>query len=178
MHARSGESLSFFPLLSLLKMQSQGINVPAAQQLRFAKAKPTVPKPAPRKPVEGLLKDPNMRMARRPWTPSFGVAVRLIILVRFLAGMYSSISDCDEGESVGERLEGRRNAEPPFCASVQLLGAAPLSRQGEGIPDLGVLARLRDSVLLLPRVQLSSGLGLPTLPRQGELELGVGQNHS
>lgn len=70
------------------------INVPAAQQLRFAKKTPI------KQPIKvitpKLLKDHNTRL-QTPWTPSFSTAFRLIIIVRFFAGMYTAISDCDEG---------------------------------------------------------------------------------
>lgn len=72
------------------------INVPAAQQLRFAKKAPRQPK-VTRLPVPTLLKDHNYRLQQSPWTPSFSAAFRLIILARFFAGMYTILSDCDEG---------------------------------------------------------------------------------
>ncbi len=37
------------------------------------------------------------RAQRRPWTPSFSGAVRLLLLMRVAGAMYSNISDCDEG---------------------------------------------------------------------------------
>ena len=44
---------------------------------------------------------PNTKMYRRaarpPWTPSFSTAVRILLLVRVSAAMYSNIQDCDEG---------------------------------------------------------------------------------
>ncbi|KAI5477022.1 alpha-1,2-mannosyltransferase, glycosyltransferase family 22 protein [Pseudohyphozyma bogoriensis] len=72
-----------------------GVNVPAGQQLRFRKAATAAAKP-PAKKQPSLIRDPNVRVARPGWTPSFTTAFRMIILVRFFAGMYSSISDCDE----------------------------------------------------------------------------------
>lgn len=83
-------------------MQQNGVAIPSSQQLRFAKAKPATASVMPKKKVEGLLKDHNLRMAKKPWTPSFKTAFRLIILLRFFAAMYSSISDCDEGKLVLE----------------------------------------------------------------------------
>lgn len=82
-------------------MQSQGINVPAAQQLRFKK-QAKAPK-AVVKVVPSILKDQNFKAARRPWTPSFSVAFRMIIIIRFFAAMYSTISDCDEGALMRQR---------------------------------------------------------------------------
>jgi alpha-1,2-mannosyltransferase len=82
-------------------MQSQGVNVPAAQQLRFKK-QAKVPKPVV-KAVPSMLKDQNFKAARGPWTPSFSVAFRMIIIIRFFAAMYSTISDCDEGTSTAAR---------------------------------------------------------------------------
>lgn len=78
-------------------MQQNGVAIPASQQLRFAKAKSTNASVMPKKKVEGALKDHNLRLAKPLWTPSFSVAFRLIIILRFFAAMYSSISDCDEG---------------------------------------------------------------------------------
>jgi hypothetical protein len=34
-----------------------------------------------------------------PFLPSFSLAVRLLLLVRVSAAMYSNIQDCDEGQS-------------------------------------------------------------------------------
>ena len=41
----------------------------------------------------------TFRAQRRPWNPSFSFAVRIILLMRVAAAMYSSLSDCDEGVS-------------------------------------------------------------------------------
>ncbi len=38
------------------------------------------------------------RAQRRPWVPSFSLAVRIILLVRIAGAMYTNISDCDEGQ--------------------------------------------------------------------------------
>ena len=73
------------------------LNVPQAQQLRFARKAPAK-KAVPVKPVDHLIKDQHKRAsARQPWIPSFSQAFRLIILVRFFAAMYTSLADCDEG---------------------------------------------------------------------------------
>ncbi|KAM0753298.1 glycosyltransferase family 22 protein [Meredithblackwellia eburnea MCA 4105] len=89
-------------------MQPAGVNVPSSQQMRFAKAAQT-PEQAKKqlenrqKGIEekrkldlALLKDHNLKLVKPGWSPSFLVVFRLIILVRFFAGMYSNISDCDE----------------------------------------------------------------------------------
>ncbi|GAA5855449.1 hypothetical protein JCM8547_007834 [Rhodosporidiobolus lusitaniae] len=88
-------------------VQSQGVNVPSAQQLRF-RSKAQVKKDANNKPIPnpnarvmrpqepGLLKDPNLRFAFARWNPSLLVAFRIILLIRFCAAMYTAISDCDE----------------------------------------------------------------------------------
>jgi alpha-1,2-mannosyltransferase len=39
----------------------------------------------------------SRRHERTPWNPGYSVAVRILLLVRFCAAMYSNISDCDEG---------------------------------------------------------------------------------
>lgn len=90
-------------------LQSQGVNVPSAQQLRFRSNKTAVKQGPDYKPVlnpnarvmrpqePGLLKDPNMRFAFGRWNPSVYVAFRLILLIRFCAAMYTAIADCDEG---------------------------------------------------------------------------------
>lgn len=73
------------------------MNVPEAQQMRFAKG-PIVKKTVPKALLPTtLLVDHNLRLALPGWAPSLLVAFRLIILVRFFAGMYGVISDCDEG---------------------------------------------------------------------------------
>ncbi|KAK4699679.1 hypothetical protein P7C70_g6582, partial [Phenoliferia sp. Uapishka_3] len=79
-------------------MQSAGVNVPRAQQMRFARKTPN--KQAGIMPVKfvsiALLKDHNLSRVKPGWTPSYLVAFRMIILLRFFAAMYTSISDCDE----------------------------------------------------------------------------------
>ncbi|KAF9015664.1 glycosyltransferase family 22 protein [Cyathus striatus] len=68
------------------------------QTLRFRRPTTEQPKPQPPKPVRhaGILQDQLRRAQRRPWNPSFSLAVRILLLVRFSAAMYSNISDCDE----------------------------------------------------------------------------------
>ena len=39
-----------------------------------------------------------IRSAKRPWNPSFSMAIRILLLVRVAGAMYSNISDCDEGK--------------------------------------------------------------------------------
>lgn len=41
----------------------------------------------------------SYRAQRRPWTPRFSLALRLLFLVRIAGAMYSNINDCDEGGS-------------------------------------------------------------------------------
>ncbi|KAJ7103211.1 glycosyltransferase family 22 protein, partial [Mycena belliarum] len=52
------------------------------------------PKKQPRH--TGILQDQLRRAARRPWNPSFSLAVRILLLVRVTGAMYSNIDDCDE----------------------------------------------------------------------------------
>jgi alpha-1,2-mannosyltransferase len=37
------------------------------------------------------------RSAKRPWNPSFSLAVRILLIIRVAGAMYSNIQDCDEG---------------------------------------------------------------------------------
>ncbi|KAF5385061.1 hypothetical protein D9615_001258 [Tricholomella constricta] len=57
-----------------------------------------VPKPAEPKPARhtGILQDQLRRAQRRPWIPSFSLAIRLLMLIRITGAMYSNIDDCDE----------------------------------------------------------------------------------
>ena len=41
----------------------------------------------------------SYRAQRRPWAPSFSLAIRLLFLIRIAGAMYSNIDDCDEGWS-------------------------------------------------------------------------------
>ncbi|GAA5839205.1 hypothetical protein JCM3766R1_003139 [Sporobolomyces carnicolor] len=81
-------------------LQSQGVNVPTGQQIRFKKSGVKVapnPNTAALRPQEpGLLKDHNLRFAFARWNPTMLTAFRLILLIRFCAAMYTAISDCDE----------------------------------------------------------------------------------
>ncbi|BGP14638.1 hypothetical protein JCM10213_001651 [Rhodosporidiobolus nylandii] len=97
-------------------VQSQGVNVPSAQQLRFRQKQTSIkrdeagkPVPSPNarvlRPAEpGLLKDPNLRFAFARWNPSLLTAFRLLLLIRFCAAMYTTISDCDEVYNYWEPL--------------------------------------------------------------------------
>ncbi|SCZ96043.1 BZ3500_MvSof-1268-A1-R1_Chr8-1g09965 [Microbotryum saponariae] len=74
--------------------------VPAAQELRLAKKGSTpgvmrrtaVLNPADR----GLLRDHNLRLVLPGWSPPLLVAFRMIILVRFFAAMYTSLTGYEE----------------------------------------------------------------------------------
>ncbi|KAJ6469635.1 glycosyltransferase family 22 protein [Mycena vitilis] len=54
--------------------------------------------PKPKQPPRhtGILQDQLRRAARRPWNPSFSLAVRILLLIRVTGAMYSNIDDCDE----------------------------------------------------------------------------------
>ncbi|OAX32858.1 glycosyltransferase family 22 protein [Rhizopogon vinicolor AM-OR11-026] len=60
------------------------------------------PKEDPKPPVTrvarhtGILQDQLRRSARKPWNPNFSTAVRILLLIRVAAAMYSNIQDCDE----------------------------------------------------------------------------------
>ncbi|KAJ7459090.1 glycosyltransferase family 22 protein [Mycena galericulata] len=56
------------------------------------------PEPQTKQPPRhsGILQDQLRRAARRPWNPSFSLAVRILLLIRFTGAMYSNIDDCDE----------------------------------------------------------------------------------
>ncbi|KAF9486554.1 glycosyltransferase family 22 protein, partial [Pholiota conissans] len=64
-------------------------------------AKPEAP-PVPRH--SGILQDQLRRANRRPWVPSFSLAVRILLLIRTAGAMYSNISDCDEVYNFWEPL--------------------------------------------------------------------------
>ena len=130
------------------------LNVPAAQQLRFARKAPAK-KVAPKKPVDNLIKDQHKRASnRQPWIPTFSSAFRLIILVRFFAAMYTSISDCDEGAILV--LDTGVNADSVGC-SVQLLGTVALFDGGQGISNVGVFASVGHQILRIPTTPRSLG---------------------
>ncbi|KAF7347560.1 Mannosyltransferase [Mycena venus] len=67
------------------------------QHIRLRRPEPadTKPKQPPRH--TGILQDQLRRAARRPWNPSFSLAVRILLLIRVTGAMYSNIDDCDEG---------------------------------------------------------------------------------
>ncbi|KAH9982783.1 asparagine-linked glycosylation 9 protein isoform a [Lactifluus volemus] len=44
----------------------------------------------------GILQDQLRRAARPPWVPRFSVAVRILLIFRVTAAMYSNLQDCDE----------------------------------------------------------------------------------
>ncbi|TFK41811.1 asparagine-linked glycosylation 9 protein isoform a [Crucibulum laeve] len=69
-----------------------------AQSIRFRRPTNVTPKeqPKPAKRHTGILQDQLRRAQRRPWNPSFSLAVRILLLVRFSGAMYSNIDDCDE----------------------------------------------------------------------------------
>ena len=48
-------------------------------------------------PTSVLVTSESYRAQRRPWAPSFSLAIRLLFLVRIAGAMYSNIDDCDEG---------------------------------------------------------------------------------
>lgn len=124
------------------------MNVPAAQQMRFASA---TPRKSTAKPVlaDTLLKDHFRRLALPGWSPSLLVAFRILILARFCGAMYTSIADCDEGELLSEDCvtAGTLNLG---LDSVQLLGAAALLVARQRVSDVGILARLCDPLVFLP----------------------------
>jgi len=57
-----------------------------------------------RNPPRSGAKDKN-RAQRPPWTPSFSIAVRLLLLIRVSGAMYSNINDCDEGTALFHIVE-------------------------------------------------------------------------
>lgn len=137
-------------------LQSQGVTVPTGQQLRFKKSGVKVqpnPNTAALRPQEpGLLKDHNLRFAFARWNPTMLTAFRLILLVRFCSAMYTSISDCDEGEptlllSLSTRSELTKEKKH---RSLQLLGSSALPRTWERVSNLGIFTRILNSILFLP----------------------------
>lgn len=71
---------------------------PKVQTIRFRGPTnvQTVPEKPPLPRHSGILQDQLRRAQRRPWTPSYSLAVRILFLVRVAGAMYSNISDCDE----------------------------------------------------------------------------------
>ncbi|KAJ7610801.1 glycosyltransferase family 22 protein [Roridomyces roridus] len=67
---------------------------PNVQHIRLRREPTPQPKQPPRH--TGILQDQLRRAARRPWNPSFSLAVRILLLIRFTGAMYSNIDDCDE----------------------------------------------------------------------------------
>lgn len=65
------------------------------QYIRFRRPEPKKQTPNPPRHT-GILQDQLRRAQRRPWSPSFSFAVRVILLVRVAGAMYSGIADCDE----------------------------------------------------------------------------------
>ncbi|KAF8910176.1 glycosyltransferase family 22 protein [Gymnopilus junonius] len=82
------------------------MSAPQTQSLRFRRPTTEQEKPKPVKPSRhtGILQDQLRRAQRRPWVPSFSLAVRLLFLLRIAGAMYSNISDCDEVYNFWEPL--------------------------------------------------------------------------
>jgi len=76
-------------------LQSQGVTVPRDQQIHFKRKTPAKPKKPVTLPGPTLLREYS-RLMLPGWAPSALTAFRILILVRFFAAMYSTISDCDE----------------------------------------------------------------------------------
>ncbi|KAH8835520.1 glycosyltransferase family 22 protein [Flagelloscypha sp. PMI_526] len=76
-----------------------------AQTLRLRRPDTSAPtkQPAPARHT-GILQDQLRRSARRPWSPSWTMAIRILLLFRFTAAMYSNIDDCDEVYNFWEPL--------------------------------------------------------------------------
>ncbi|KII93600.1 glycosyltransferase family 22 protein [Plicaturopsis crispa FD-325 SS-3] len=66
-----------------------------AQNLRLRRPDTSAPAPKPARHT-GILQDQLRRSAKRIWSPSFSLAVRILLLVRITGAMYSVIQDCDE----------------------------------------------------------------------------------
>ncbi|RPD65012.1 glycosyltransferase family 22 protein [Lentinus tigrinus ALCF2SS1-6] len=78
---------------------STGIQAnPNVQTISFRRptSQTTTPSPARKNRHGGLLQDQLRRAQRAPWCPSWSVALRILLLVRFTGAMYSGIQDCDE----------------------------------------------------------------------------------
>ncbi|KAA1467884.1 asparagine-linked glycosylation 9 protein isoform a [Dentipellis sp. KUC8613] len=73
---------------------------PGVQTLRFRRPTnnpdTTPAKSSPAARHAGILQDQLRRANRPPWSPSFGMAVRILLLIRVTGAMYSNIQDCDE----------------------------------------------------------------------------------
>ncbi|KAG5732486.1 putative glycosyltransferase, partial [Termitomyces sp. T112] len=75
----------------------------SAQHIRLRRPDPNPSPPQPTRHT-GILQDQLRRAQRRPWTPSFSLAVRILMLVRMFGVMYSNIDDCDEVYNFWEPL--------------------------------------------------------------------------
>ncbi|KAG8968253.1 mannosyltransferase [Tulasnella sp. 425] len=62
------------------------------------------PKPKPPVKYDALLHDQLRKNTKGPWCPSFSVAFRILVLIRFCSAIYSNISDCDEVYNFWEPL--------------------------------------------------------------------------
>ncbi|KAF7302752.1 Mannosyltransferase [Mycena chlorophos] len=78
-----------------MRHQSTLVMASDVQHIRLRRPEPAPSKPQPARHT-GILQDQLRRAARRPWNPSFSLAVRILLLVRFAGAMYSNIDDCDE----------------------------------------------------------------------------------
>ncbi|KAJ7597477.1 glycosyltransferase family 22 protein [Mycena floridula] len=69
-----------------------------AQHIRLRRPEAPKPDPIVQKPPRhsGILQDQLRRAARPPWSPSFSLALRLLLIIRVSGAMYSNIDDCDE----------------------------------------------------------------------------------
>ena len=75
------------------------------------------------RPSETLSSRLNLRRGQKaPWSPSFSLAVRILLLVRFSAAIHSNNQDADEATRCNLQLE----TCPHVFSSVQLLGDAYL----------------------------------------------------
>ncbi|KAG1757203.1 glycosyltransferase family 22 protein [Suillus lakei] len=68
-------------------------NVQTLRLRRKEDPKPSIPTIARH---SGILQDQLRRSARKPWNPDFSTAVRILLLIRVAAAMYTNIQDCDE----------------------------------------------------------------------------------
>nr|KAF8634960.1 hypothetical protein AX15_000686 [Amanita polypyramis BW_CC] len=73
------------------------------QYIRLRRPEPEKVSPQPARHT-GILQDKLRRASRRPWSPSFSFAFRVILLVRVAGAMYSTINDCDEVYNFWEPL--------------------------------------------------------------------------
>ncbi|ESK90937.1 glycosyltransferase family 22 protein [Moniliophthora roreri MCA 2997] len=76
------------------------------QTLRFRRPQQdSAPKTSSKTDVnDGILQDKVRRTAKPPWSPSFSLAFRILILIRITGAMYSNIDDCDEVYNFWEPL--------------------------------------------------------------------------